>query len=192
MAGGAAIVVFDWQLALSREARPSEAVRAALNRMDGSETVVFGSELGLPVRLFDRRNVPAQGDFRRLAIDLAQQSEGHPPAASRWQAAVREAISTADETGRLWPIGSRRRVRRKSSPNASSPLAVSSPRFARRVARPRGRLRTETTGRGRAALPHPRHQISRRPRADDPRQRPPRRSPSPSPRRAHCRFWPSR
>lgn len=105
MAAGAAGVVLDWQLALSREARPSEAVRAAISRMDGSETVVVGKELGLPVRLYNRRDLPAHEELKRLAVDLAREGEQIPSTAARWQAAVRDRIGAADEAERAWPIG---------------------------------------------------------------------------------------
>jgi acyl transferase domain-containing protein/NAD(P)H-dependent flavin oxidoreductase YrpB (nitropropane dioxygenase family)/NAD(P)-dependent dehydrogenase (short-subunit alcohol dehydrogenase family) len=81
---GAAGVVLDSQLLLTRESSLPAALKERLARMDGSETLVLGGELGAPYRLFAEPAAPALAELRRLAA--AQ------PAPAQWSA-WREAIA---------------------------------------------------------------------------------------------------
>jgi NAD(P)H-dependent flavin oxidoreductase YrpB (nitropropane dioxygenase family) len=83
-AAGAAGVVLDWQLALSKESALSEAVRARLAIVDGSETICVGNAVGESYRIYARPGLPvvarAQQAERELAEDRSLQGQRSSPA----------------------------------------------------------------------------------------------------------------
>ncbi len=66
LAGGAAGVVLDWQLALCGESGLSEPMRAAVERLDGSETAIVGQDLGRRYRIWMRPGDSAASELRAL------------------------------------------------------------------------------------------------------------------------------
>ncbi|MGW4564956.1 nitronate monooxygenase, partial [Streptomyces sp. NPDC004561] len=95
VAGGAAGVVLDSQLALLPESRLPEAVRAALRSLDGSETVVLGGHRVLRRRGPDAPQPPAgdpeavaallgAGDLRRHLLPVGQDGFLAARFADRW------------------------------------------------------------------------------------------------------------
>src|SRR5439155_10772771 len=92
-AAGAAGVVVDLQLALTRESSIPEGARTAIARMDGSETVCLGEELGAPVRVFTRPGLRALEELRRIAKDLRDDTRPRAERLAEWRAAVRARVS---------------------------------------------------------------------------------------------------
>ncbi|MFS4097418.1 beta-ketoacyl synthase N-terminal-like domain-containing protein, partial [Streptomyces sp. AF1A] len=77
VAGGAAGVVLDSQLALLPESRLPEPVRAALRSLDGSETVVLGGHRVLRRRMPDAPQPPADDPGAVAALLGAQDPRRH-------------------------------------------------------------------------------------------------------------------
>ncbi len=67
LAAGAAGVVLDAQLALTRESTLPPEVKTAIARLDGAETVCVGGELGAPVRVFAPPGSAALAELQRFA-----------------------------------------------------------------------------------------------------------------------------
>ena len=103
--GGAAGIVLDCQLALTRESRLPEATKAAISRMDGSETVCFGAELGHPFRLYTRPGLPAVEYLRAQALELTTDAPDAPESAQRWRQAVAERVGWGSSEDHVWPLG---------------------------------------------------------------------------------------
>src|SRR5947209_5045269 len=86
-AAGAAGVVLDAQLALTRESRLSDRVKAEIARMDGTETVCVGQRTGQRWRLYERPGHTAAEALRQLERKLAAESSvAEDPGPSRAEA----------------------------------------------------------------------------------------------------------
>jgi acyl transferase domain-containing protein/NAD(P)H-dependent flavin oxidoreductase YrpB (nitropropane dioxygenase family)/NAD(P)-dependent dehydrogenase (short-subunit alcohol dehydrogenase family) len=103
-AAGAAGVVLDNQLLLSREARLPQTVRSWLAAFDGSETNCLGSPLGEAFRFFARPGIPAVEELRRQVAQLLDSSAVPTERLRTWRQAVREQVSQGAERG-LWLLG---------------------------------------------------------------------------------------
>jgi acyl transferase domain-containing protein/NAD(P)H-dependent flavin oxidoreductase YrpB (nitropropane dioxygenase family)/NAD(P)-dependent dehydrogenase (short-subunit alcohol dehydrogenase family) len=92
-AAGAAGVVLDWQLALSNESALSDAVKARLALVDGSETICIGNALGDSYRVYARPGLPvvtrAQQAERELAEDKSLQRQ---ELVDRWRVKIRRNV----------------------------------------------------------------------------------------------------
>ncbi|TVZ77482.1 type I polyketide synthase [Streptomyces sp. BK340] len=120
VAGGAAGVVLDSQLALLAESRLPEAVRAALRSLDGSETVVVAGHRVLRRRGPDAPPAPPDDaeavasllgarDLRRQLLPVGQDGFLAARFADRWgdvrrtvreiRAAIREVVGAAEDAG---------------------------------------------------------------------------------------------
>jgi acyl transferase domain-containing protein/NAD(P)H-dependent flavin oxidoreductase YrpB (nitropropane dioxygenase family)/NAD(P)-dependent dehydrogenase (short-subunit alcohol dehydrogenase family) len=102
-AAGAAGIVLDSQVALTRESPLPPAARAAIARMDGSETVCLGEELGAPYRAFSRPGIRGLQELRGLVAELADDPRPLDERRSRWRAAVRARLGWGEDD--IWPIG---------------------------------------------------------------------------------------
>lgn len=102
-ASGAAGVVLDSQLALTRESTLSARVKAAIARVDGSETVCVGHELGAAVRTLPPPGSTALSELQRFADRL--QSGADDNARDEWWRRVGAAISSRDPSQQVWAIG---------------------------------------------------------------------------------------
>jgi acyl transferase domain-containing protein/NAD(P)H-dependent flavin oxidoreductase YrpB (nitropropane dioxygenase family)/NAD(P)-dependent dehydrogenase (short-subunit alcohol dehydrogenase family) len=103
-AAGAAGVVLDVQLALTRESSMPKAARAALARMDGSETICLGESLGAGYRVFHRPGLAVVQELKALESALAAEPTGTAEA----ERALRQEIQARagwDGPDRLWLIG---------------------------------------------------------------------------------------
>jgi NAD(P)H-dependent flavin oxidoreductase YrpB (nitropropane dioxygenase family) len=107
LAAGAAGVALDAQLALTRESSLPGPVRAAIARMDGSETVALGGELGARFRVYQRPGLSGVQSLQRLERELADgaDADGADAAVARWGAALRERVGWADDSDTVWPLG---------------------------------------------------------------------------------------
>lgn len=99
---GAAGVVLETQLALTRESTLPEAVRTAVAAMDGSETVCLGTELGKPFRVFHRPDATVIEEMNGLATRLGLQ--GGDAAAAEWRRAVESRVGWNSVQQDLWPL----------------------------------------------------------------------------------------
>ncbi len=102
-AAGAAGVVLDAQLALARESALPAAAKAAIARMDGSETVTVGGEIGAPFRVFGGRGRRAVDELRQLGARLAGDRRPLAARAEEWRVAVRARVGWGERD--LWPLG---------------------------------------------------------------------------------------
>jgi acyl transferase domain-containing protein/NAD(P)H-dependent flavin oxidoreductase YrpB (nitropropane dioxygenase family)/NAD(P)-dependent dehydrogenase (short-subunit alcohol dehydrogenase family) len=104
-AAGAAGVVLDAQLALTRESSLPEAVREAVARMDGSETVCLGSELSAACRFYAR---PGQAAVEALRGELARllgEDRGRADARAEWRRRVAGALGWGSLERNVWALG---------------------------------------------------------------------------------------
>lgn len=92
---GAAGIVLDAQLLLTRESPLPEAARAVIARMDGSETIDLGGELGEAFRVYARPNLAVIDELRESIADTSHARH----------AAVRARIGWGNPDRYLWPIG---------------------------------------------------------------------------------------
>ena len=102
---GAAGIVLDAQLLLARESPLGRAARDTIARMDGSETALFGSELGEPWRLYDRSGHAPSDDLRGVERVL---DDGGPAQAGRradWRRAIAERAGWDDPKRRVMVLG---------------------------------------------------------------------------------------
>jgi NAD(P)H-dependent flavin oxidoreductase YrpB (nitropropane dioxygenase family) len=102
MAAGAAGVVLDNQLLLSRESRLKETARTLLAALDGSETVCTGAELGRAYRYYSRPGLSVPEELRRHAELLA--SAPQDTRLRQWQEIVGHRVGQ-DPERHLWLIG---------------------------------------------------------------------------------------
>ena len=98
-AGGAAGVVLDHQLALVRESRLPAHVQQLIERMDGSETVNLGAEIGMICRMFQRPKATPVAELSQLVVTL------DPTQRSVWREAVAQRVGWGDFTENLWLLG---------------------------------------------------------------------------------------
>lgn len=103
LAAGAAGVILDWQLALTRESALSDRVKAAVARLDGSETTCVGSELRACVRILAPHGSTALSDLQRF-VELRQRGDDDN-ARTEWWRRVSAAIGSSDPDRQVWAIG---------------------------------------------------------------------------------------
>jgi acyl transferase domain-containing protein/NAD(P)H-dependent flavin oxidoreductase YrpB (nitropropane dioxygenase family) len=102
---GAAGVVLDSQLALTREFQLPAVAKEAIAAMDGSETVCLGKELGQPCRVYTRPGLPAVEKLREMAITLAQDSRPRIEVVQEWRQAVEAQVGWGSPQKQVWPLG---------------------------------------------------------------------------------------
>ncbi len=103
IAGGAAGVVLDAQLLLTREAAPTQTFRSRLENFDGSETQVSGASQGAAFRSYSRQGTMAIDELQRLEAGISSSSATPDEVRSKWMEAVRERAGHGADT--LWAIG---------------------------------------------------------------------------------------
>ena len=144
--GGAAGVVLDAQLALLRESPLPEEVRTRIARMDGSETVYLGAELGLPFRAMAH---PQSESVRALRETVAQlrRRNGLPGKKAclmarkySWPCRLEQGESVAARAGCVFRAFPGRAIRHGGPDlaRAARRIAVSPPLSARRRRSHRG------------------------------------------------------
>src|SRR5581483_6356066 len=104
-AGGAAGVVLDAQVWLTRESALSNQVKNAIARMDGSETGCLGTELGEAYRTYHRVGLDAYDELAQLATSLAQQSATHSESRETWRSQVAARVGWGDPERAIWLLG---------------------------------------------------------------------------------------
>jgi acyl transferase domain-containing protein/NAD(P)H-dependent flavin oxidoreductase YrpB (nitropropane dioxygenase family)/NAD(P)-dependent dehydrogenase (short-subunit alcohol dehydrogenase family) len=107
-AAGAAGVVLDAQLSLSRESALPEAVRRRIGRMDGSETITLGEKLGLNIRIYNHLHSSAVKDLKAAEQMIeARAAKGLPLGewTNRWRETIRLRLGWGDPDRWIWPLG---------------------------------------------------------------------------------------
>ncbi|HEY7157886.1 MAG TPA: nitronate monooxygenase, partial [Gemmataceae bacterium] len=104
IAAGAAGVVLDNQLLLTRESSLPEAVRARLLAFDGSETQCLGAALGEAYRCFSRPGLAAVEELRRFAEQRADSTASLAERRREWQQSIHRRVGPNPETS-LWLLG---------------------------------------------------------------------------------------
>jgi len=102
---GAAGVVLDMQLALTRESLLPAQAREAIARMDGSEAFCLGEELGRPCRVYTRRGLAPVEELRDTVWALVDDPRPQGEKLSAWHRAVRERVGWGPPEQYLWPLG---------------------------------------------------------------------------------------
>ncbi|MGH3940756.1 MAG: SDR family oxidoreductase [Pseudonocardiaceae bacterium] len=102
-AAGAAGVVLDAQLALTRESRLPRHVKAEITRMEGTETVCVGREPGERWRLYERPGHTAAEELRGLERALTTEDHG-PSRVASWRARLAGLVGWAGPDN-AWLLG---------------------------------------------------------------------------------------
>jgi acyl transferase domain-containing protein/NAD(P)H-dependent flavin oxidoreductase YrpB (nitropropane dioxygenase family) len=100
-AAGAAGVVLDAQLFLTRESPLPPSARAAIARMDGSETAVLGTPQALRFRAYHRPGAMAAAELHAFAEFLEQK----PDQLNAWREAVETRVGWGSLEHNVWPLG---------------------------------------------------------------------------------------
>jgi acyl transferase domain-containing protein/NAD(P)H-dependent flavin oxidoreductase YrpB (nitropropane dioxygenase family)/NAD(P)-dependent dehydrogenase (short-subunit alcohol dehydrogenase family) len=101
---GAAGAVLDTQLWLTRESSLPETVKSFVTRMDGSETVCLGQEIGDLFRVYCRHGSSTVHELRARAEWITDHIESTTERSKVWRQAVRQHLGWK-ETGDVWPVG---------------------------------------------------------------------------------------
>ena len=103
-AAGAAGVVLDSQLSLTRESNLPDAAKSAIAHMDGSETLCLGTGLDAPCRVYWRPGRPVLEGLRKAADDLCGTPQSGTEKSLLWRHAVEHKVgwSTSEQ---VWLLG---------------------------------------------------------------------------------------
>ncbi|MEW6301065.1 MAG: nitronate monooxygenase, partial [Thermodesulfobacteriota bacterium] len=104
-AAGAAGVILDSQMVLLRESTLPEHARAAVARMDGSETVCVGGEIGAPCRVYARPRLPVLEELRRIESALEGDARAGRDVRAAWRDAVRARVGWESPDRHVWLLG---------------------------------------------------------------------------------------
>ena len=104
-AAGAVGVVLDGQFALTPESSLPERAKAIISRMDGSETVCLGEEIGAPCRMYIRPGLPVVENLFQLKEALDEDSGTSPENLKTWHREVRTRVGWGSPERNLWLLG---------------------------------------------------------------------------------------
>jgi NAD(P)H-dependent flavin oxidoreductase YrpB (nitropropane dioxygenase family) len=102
-AAGAADVVLDSQLYLTRESPLSGWVQSKIAAMDSSETVCLGQEFGECYRVYVRRDMPAVAELQEQEQKLAESGHPRTEVLTTWRQALLQRIGWTEKD--LWLLG---------------------------------------------------------------------------------------
>ena len=101
---GAAGVVLDWQLALTRESPLPGAMRRRIERMDGTETAIVSGSHGKQIRVFHQPDMTAKGRLEAALLGPAHESlNGQGEVVL--ERLVNELLVERNIDDRLWLVG---------------------------------------------------------------------------------------
>jgi len=105
--GGAAGVLLDWQLALTRECALPLRMRERIAAMDATESVVVNGPSGRQLRLFWRPGMTARDELQQFSRELSEQSGGADSqvAWAAWRERIATLTSLENVDERAWLIG---------------------------------------------------------------------------------------
>jgi acyl transferase domain-containing protein/NAD(P)H-dependent flavin oxidoreductase YrpB (nitropropane dioxygenase family) len=102
---GAAGVVVDSQLLLTRESTIPQRAKATVAGMDGSESVCVGEELGTFCRLYAPSGFSTVKGIRKILSDLIQRDSSDPERIKTWKKMIGSHLGWHHEEGCLWLLG---------------------------------------------------------------------------------------
>lgn len=102
---GAAGVVLDSQLALTRESPLSKPVKNLIAKMDGSETTCLGSELGATCRIYVRPRMPTVEELAELKKNLVQDSRPRSEVQAVWRQELRARVGWGNPEQHILLLG---------------------------------------------------------------------------------------
>lgn len=103
-AAGAAGVVLDSQLSLTRESSLPDVVKSAIAHMDGSETLCLGNGLDDPCRLYWRPGRPVLEGLRKAADGLCRTPQSRTEKSLLWRHAVEQKVGWSTNE-QVWLLG---------------------------------------------------------------------------------------
>ena len=104
-AAGAAGVVLDTQLALTRESPLPETAKTKIAAMDGSETVCLGNEIGEIYRVCSRLGAPVIEELRQKEKTLANHDALRTEVTATWRQAVSQRVGWDSLENNLYLMG---------------------------------------------------------------------------------------
>ncbi|MDN3512805.1 MAG: SDR family NAD(P)-dependent oxidoreductase [Candidatus Brocadia sp.] len=104
-AAGAAGVVLDVQLALTRESTLPEMVRTVIARADGGESASIGDEIGAACRVYSRSGLPVIQELHELLETLTHDTRPHPEILNSWRQAIRDRVGWSAPEQNVWLLG---------------------------------------------------------------------------------------
>jgi acyl transferase domain-containing protein/NAD(P)H-dependent flavin oxidoreductase YrpB (nitropropane dioxygenase family)/NAD(P)-dependent dehydrogenase (short-subunit alcohol dehydrogenase family)/acyl carrier protein len=102
---GAAGVVLDSQLLLTRESPLPDITRSRIASMDGSETAVVGAQIGAPLRVYGRPGLTAVNELRELEAGVGVAGEGTARTGEAWGAEVERRVGWDSPESRVLAVG---------------------------------------------------------------------------------------
>lgn len=104
-AAGAAGVILDMQLALTRESPLPETAKTKIAIMDGSETVCLGSDTGEIYQVCSRLGIPVVEELRRKEKTLTNNNALRTEVAAIWRQAVSQRVGWDSLESNLYLMG---------------------------------------------------------------------------------------
>jgi NAD(P)H-dependent flavin oxidoreductase YrpB (nitropropane dioxygenase family) len=104
-AAGAAGVILDTQLALTRESPLPETAKTKIAIMDGSETVCLGNEIGEIYRVCSRLGAPVVEELRQKEKTLANHDALRTEVTAIWRQAVSQRVGWDSLESNLYLMG---------------------------------------------------------------------------------------
>src|ERR1700733_558251 len=102
IAAGAAGVVLDGQLSLTRESSLPGAVQQRIAHFDGSDTLVLGQSLRRAFRCYRHSTAAPAQELQEIALGLQASAPGSDV---KWRDAIRARIGWGEPTRSVWPLG---------------------------------------------------------------------------------------
>lgn len=100
-AAGAAGIILDHQLALTRESPLNEWVKARIASMDGSETICLGEQLGEMYRVYFRPGYPAVKKLQAIEARLISDERPQAEVLADWRQAIFERAGLESDQNAL-------------------------------------------------------------------------------------------
>ena len=104
-AAGAAGVVLDSQLALTRESPLPEAVKSRIARLDGSETLCLGEAVGEPYRFCSRLGIPVVKELEGIDQELSREGDRPGEGLATWRRAIAAHVGWTSPDQHLFLCG---------------------------------------------------------------------------------------
>lgn len=104
-AAGAAGVVLDAQLWLTRESPLPEPVKQAIAAMDGSETLCLASDLAQAFRVYNRRGAPVLDRLHAQMSAIIQDDRQQQVLLQSWRDVIAASIGWDNPQEQIWPLG---------------------------------------------------------------------------------------
>ena len=99
-------MVLDGQLLLTRESSLSEEAKNIIARMDGSETICLGEELGAGCRVYYRPGLPPVKEIQELLKAITHESDRpRSELIAAWRQGIRTRVGWDKPEHNLWLLG---------------------------------------------------------------------------------------